>query len=138
MDHRIQSKEVFQNQLSKLVHSTTSINRPALTMTLLYFFLGESLVFDSTIGWIPLAGNSISLPSDTSVLVSGFGTTTWTAIEPVNYVIFLCRLLIMTYVRKHTKSYQRRSKLRKNMFCAGLYGVGGNDACKGDSGGKSF
>lgn len=100
------------------------------------FFLGEALVFDSTIGGIPLAGSSLSLPANTPLLVSGFGATTAGSNRPD--VLHSVSVPIVDYDKclKAYKSYTGPGKLTKNMICAGLYGIGGKDACKGDSGGK--
>lgn len=98
-------------------------------------FLGETLTFDSTIGGILLAGKTISLPANTNVVVSGFGVTTPNGNQA--NVLHSVTVPIVDYdvCSKAYKSYKGQAKLTKNMICAGFYGVGGKDACKGDSGG---
>lgn len=100
------------------------------------FFLGESLVFGPTIGGIPIAGSSVSLPPNTVVIVSGFGVTTpstteWGVLHSVSVPIVDHDICAKAY-----KNYKGKAKLTNNMICAGYYGTGGKDACKGDSGGK--
>ncbi|XP_055304993.1 trypsin alpha-3-like [Sitodiplosis mosellana] len=118
------------------IRSHPDYNRPtSMNNDIAIFFLGESLVFDATIGRIPLAGSSVSLSPGVSVVASGFGATTPESTKPD--VLHSVSVPIVDYDQcyKAYKSYKGPGKLTKNMICAGFYGVGGKDACKGDSGG---
>lgn len=100
------------------------------------FFLSDPLVFGPTIGGIPLAGSSLSLPVGTVTVISGFGSTKAGSDRPD--VLHSVSVPIVDFDKcvKAYKSYKGRGKLTNNMVCAGFFGVGGKDACKGDSGGK--
>ena len=119
------------------IRSHPDYNRPtSMNNDIAVFFLGEPLVFDPTIGGIPLAGSKISLAPGEPVLVSGFGATTPDSTKPDDLHSVSLPIVDYDQCYKAYKSYNGRAKLTKNMVCAGYYGVGGKDACTGDSGGK--
>lgn len=97
--------------------------------------LREKLQFSSTIGSIKLANGNPILPAGTMVTVSGFGSTKDGSEEP--NVLHHTTVPIVTHEQcvQAYKEYSGPGKVNENMICAGFLGLGGKDACRGDSGG---
>lgn len=113
-------------------------NRPtSLNNDIAVLILSEALVFGSTIGGIAMAGPNLVLPGGALVTASGFGSTTSDGIGDKPDVLHFVSMPIVEQgtCLKAYKKYTGKAKVTDNMICAGFYGVGGKDACKGDSGG---
>lgn len=116
-------------------------NRPtSLNNDIAVLILSEALVFGPTIGGVALAGPNLILPGGTFVTASGFGSTDSDGLGDKPDVLHFVSMPIVDQATCLTayKKYTGKAKVTDNMICAGFYGVGGKDACKGDSGGLMF
>lgn len=97
--------------------------------------LNQQLPIGSTIGVAALATDKDFVSAGGLVTVSGFGSTRpgGTEADILHYVTI--PIVEQSTCVKAYKKYPGTAKVNDNMICAGLYGVGGKDACKGDSGG---
>lgn len=119
------------------IYENPNFNRPTLLNNdISVILLKDALVFGPAIGAISIAN---SRPNDGEIAtVSGFGSTTITGNRPdvlhaVNVPIVDQKVCVKSY-----QNYPGKAKVTDNMFCAGFVGVGGKDACQGDSGGLGF
>lgn len=97
--------------------------------------LNESLVFGPTVGGILLGSEAMTLPVGALVSVSGYGSTSKESEKPEKLQSVSVPIVDYEICKKAYKSYPGTGKLTTNMVCAGFYGTGMKDACKGDSGG---
>lgn len=110
-------------------------NKDNLNNDVAILILREKLQFGTAIGSIELANRNAILPAGTMVTVSGFGSMK-DGIEKPN-VLHHTAVPIVNHeqcVNAYAK-YPGPGKVNENMICAGLLGIGGKDACSGDSGG---
>lgn len=119
------------------VHSHPDYNWPSRgNNDIAVFFLDEPLVFDATVGAIPLARSDLSLSPGEPVTVSGFGAKSQYSRQQDYLYSVSVPIVDYDQCQKAYKDYYGFDKINKSMICAGYYGVGGKDACKGDSGGR--
>lgn len=122
--------------ISKIIEHP-DFNKPtSLNNDVAVIILKDALTFGPTIGGVPLAGNSISVPAGKLVTASGFGSTKINGDDPDVLHFVSVPIVDQDTCVKAYKKYPGKAKVTKNMICAGLYGTGGKDACKGDSGGS--
>lgn len=113
-----------------------NFNQPTgLNNDIAIVILRDPLPFGNTIGSIEIVNANGNLRPGESVTVSGFGSTVINGIKPgilhsVNVPIVDQLQCVRAYA-----NYPGRARVSENMFCAGLLGIGGKDACQGDSGG---
>lgn len=125
----------------KLVNVTRFVRHPkynkptSLNNDVAVLILSEPLTFGSTIGPVVLAGKSLNLPAGTMVNISGYGSTSTGSSNPVVLHYVTVPIVSPDECKKAYKKYPGIAKLTSNMICAGFYGVGGKDSCRGDSGG---
>lgn len=111
-------------------------NKPtSLNNDVAVLLLSDALTFGPTIGAVVLAGKSIQLPAGTMVSISGYGSTSPGTNNPVVLHHVSVPIVSQKDCKKAYKKYPGIAKLTDNMICAGYYGVGGKDSCRGDSGG---
>lgn len=110
-------------------------NKDDLNNDVAILILREKLQFSPTIGSIEMAKESVSLPAGTLVTISGFGSTKDGSEKP--NVLHHTTVPIVSHeqcVKAYSK-YSGPGKVNEDMICAGFLGIGGKDACRGDSGG---
>lgn len=110
-------------------------NKDNLNNDVAILILREKLRFSSTIDSIELTSGNALLPAGAMVTVSGFGSTNDDSEKP--NVLHHTTVPIVSHEQcvKAYGTYSGPGKVNENMICAGFLGVGGKDACKGDSGG---
>lgn len=119
---------------AKKIYENPNFNRPSVfNNDIAVILLRDALVFGPTIGAISI-GN-IDPPTNAMVTVSGFGSTKinenrTSDLHSVNVNVVEHKVCVKNYL-----NYPGKGKVTNNMLCAGLIGVGGKDACSGDSGG---
>lgn len=112
-------------------------NKPtSLNNDIAVLVLSQSLVFGPTIGGIVLAGKANVLPPGALVTASGFGSTSINSEKPEVLHYVSMPVVSQSDCLKAYEKYTGKAKVTDNMICAGFYGTGGKDACKGDSGGS--
>lgn len=119
--------------VSKVVQHPKFSNPTLLNNDIAVVVLAQSLEFGSTVGPIPLA--RFGLSDGDGVTVSGYGATIVGSSKPSDLHSVSVRVVNYQTCFKAYEKYPGREKLTDNMLCAGLLGVGGKDACQGDSGG---
>lgn len=118
---------------SKIVQNP-NLNKPTiLNNDIAVILLREALVFGEAIGAISIG--SANPATGTVATVSGFGSTIVgddkaTVLHSVDVPV-----VDRTVCARNYKDYPGKAKVTENMLCAGMLGVGGKDACRGDSGG---
>lgn len=111
-------------------------NKPtSLNNDVAVVMLSESLTFGPTIGPVLLSPKSLKLPAGTLVHVSGYGSTSTGSSNPAVLHYVTVPIVNINVCKEAYKKYPGIAKVTDNMICAGFYGVGGKDSCRGDSGG---
>lgn len=116
------------------MYENPNFNRPTLLNNdISVILLRETLTFGPTLGSISI-GNGRP-PTNAVAAVSGFGSTTIDGNRPS--VLHSANVMVVdqTVCVQNYQNYPGKAKVTDNMLCAGLIGVGGKDACQGDSGG---
>lgn len=136
---RHHNKDGVVVKISKIVQHP-DFNRPTyLNNDIAVIILEEKLKFSSTIGRIPVPLQDEVLRPDSMVSITGWGQThTRISLKVAGTDNLLAvKVPVVDYQRclKAYKKYPGRSRLTDYMFCAGYLGIGGKDACQGDSGG---
>lgn len=128
-------------KISKIVQHP-DFNRPTyLNNDIAVIILQEKLKFSSTIGRIPIPVQNEVLRPDSMVSVTGWGLTRAAMSLRVagsdNLLGIEVPVVDFERCSKAYKKYPGKARLTDNMFCAGYLGIGGKDACQGDSGGTN-
>lgn len=97
--------------------------------------LSEALTLGPSIGRVVLPDKFLNLPAGTFVHISGYGSTSLGSNNPDVLHYVTVPIVDQAQCKKAYVKYPGTAKLTDNMFCAGFYGVGGKDSCRGDSGG---
>lgn len=116
------------------IYENPNFNRPTLLNNdISVILLRETLTFSLAIGSISI-GNGRP-PTNAVATVSGFGSTTIDGNRPS--VLHSANVMVVdqTVCIQNYQNYPGKARVTDNMLCAGLIGVGGKDACQGDSGG---
>lgn len=111
----------------------TSLNNDVAVLV-----LADSLVFGPTINGIVMAGKANILPPGAIVIASGFGSTSINSDNASVLHSVSMPIVSQSDCLKAYEKYTGKAKVTDNMICAGFYGTGGKDACKGDSGGLHY
>lgn len=116
------------------IHQHPKFSSPtALNNDIAVVVLSQRLLFGPTVGAISLA--RFGLSDGDPVIVSGYGATSVGSSRPSDLHWVTVKSVDYNKCLKAYADYPGREKLTDNMVCAGLLGVGGKDACQGDSGG---
>lgn len=119
---------------AKKIYEHPKFNRPTvLNNDISIILLREALVFGPAIGAISIGSNRP--PTGALATVSGFGSTTIDDDRPSVLHSTNVSVVDQTVCMRNYQDYPGKAKVTENMFCAGIIGVGGKDACRGDSGG---
>lgn len=136
---RHHNKGGVQVKITKIIQHP-DFNVPSyLNNDIAVIILQEKLKFSSTIGSIPIPVQDEVLRPNSMVSITGWGLTKDTYSTKVagteNLLGIEVPVVDFDRCAKAYKKYPGRARLTDFMFCAGLLGVGGRDACQGDSGG---
>jgi len=95
-------------------------------------FLASPLEFGPGIQAIQLPQQGYELEPGENVTISGWGALSSGGPSPLDL-----QYVEIPVVDRGVcaNAYRNVNAVNENMFCAGLYGIGGRDACQGDSGG---
>lgn len=116
------------------IYENPNFDRPTrFNNDIAVILLRDALVFGPTIGAISI-GNGIP-PNNAIVTVSGFGSTKPNENRTSELHSVNVNVVDQTVCVKNYLNYPGKGKVTDNMICAGLLGIGGKDACLGDSGG---
>lgn len=116
------------------IYEHPNFNRPTvLNNDISIILLREALVFGLAIGAISIGSNPPT--AGAIATVSGFGSTTITEDRPSALHSVNVSVVDQTVCARNYQDYPGKAKVTETMLCAGVIGVGGKDACQGDSGG---
>jgi len=110
-----------------MLHIPTAFNNDIALI-----FLVSPLEFGPGIQPIQLPLQDDDLDSGVNVTISGWGTLSSGGVSPLNLQYVEIPVVDRDIC---ANAYRNVNAVNENMICAGLYGVGGRDACQGDSGG---
>lgn len=117
------------------IYEHPNFNRPTtLNNDIAVILLREALPLGPTIGAISIGNGRPA--TGTVVTVSGYGATSIGVDRPSVLHSVSVPVVDQKVCTKNYQTYPGNAKVTDNMLCAGLVGVGGKDACTGDSGGS--
>lgn len=113
-----------------------NFNKPTLLNNdIAVIILQDKLRFSSAIGAIRIPLQDEVIRTNSMVSVTGWGATTAKVAGSKNLMGIEVPVVDPDLCAKAYKKYPGKAKLTVFMLCAGYLGVGGKDACQGDSGG---
>ncbi|KAL4717189.1 hypothetical protein ACJJTC_017076 [Scirpophaga incertulas] len=100
--------------------------------------LSKALVYSESVQPVQIAWPRMELPANLPVVHAGWGTTTQGgSMSPILRDVTIYTISRSVCQRRYRGVFTNR-RITQNMICAGIDGVGGQDACQGDSGGPMY